>query len=150
MHPQTSAGFKQHDREPPWWRRSSNENIFRVTGSLFGEFTGHRWISLTQRPEMRSFGVFFDLRLKKRLKKQPRHWWFETPSRSPWRHCNPAVSRRYSMSSSEACDVSRKFHKHDHFDERAFAVCRPLPWDCLPKNLGHAMKLKNFQVKLQA
>ena len=26
---------------------SSNENVFRVTGPLFGEFTGHRWIPLT-------------------------------------------------------------------------------------------------------
>ena len=27
---------------------SSNENIFRVTGPLRGEFTGHRWIPLTK------------------------------------------------------------------------------------------------------
>ena len=27
---------------------SSNGNIFRVTGPLFGEFTGHRWIPLTK------------------------------------------------------------------------------------------------------
>ena len=27
---------------------SSNGNIFRVTGHLCGEFTGHRWISLTK------------------------------------------------------------------------------------------------------
>ena len=27
---------------------SSNENIFRVTGLLWGEFTGHRWIPLTK------------------------------------------------------------------------------------------------------
>ena len=25
----------------------TNENIFRITGHLSGEFTGHRWISLT-------------------------------------------------------------------------------------------------------
>ena len=45
---------------------SSNENILRVTGPLCGEFTGHRWIPL-QRPVTRIFGVFFDLRLNKRL-----------------------------------------------------------------------------------
>ena len=28
--------------------KSSNGNIFRVTGSLCGEFTGHRWIPLTK------------------------------------------------------------------------------------------------------
>ena len=32
--------------------------------------------------------VFFDLFLNKRLSKQSRGWWFETPSRPLWRHCN--------------------------------------------------------------
>ena len=41
-----------------------------------------------QRPVARSFDVFFDLRLNKRLSKQSWGWWFETPSRSLWRHCN--------------------------------------------------------------
>ena len=41
-----------------------------------------------QRPVMRSFHVFFDLLLNKRLSKQSWGWWFETPSRSSWRHCN--------------------------------------------------------------
>ena len=31
---------------------------------------------------------FLDLRLNKRLSKQSRHRWFETPLRSLWRHCN--------------------------------------------------------------
>ena len=44
--------------------------------------------SPTQRPVTRSFDVFFDLRLNKRLSKQPWGWWFETPPRSSWRHCN--------------------------------------------------------------
>ena len=38
---------------------SSNENIFRVTGPLCGEFTGPR-------PVARSFDIFFDLRPNKR------------------------------------------------------------------------------------
>ena len=42
----------------------------------------------TQRPVTRSFNVFFDLRPKKRLNKQSRGWWFETPSRPLWRHRN--------------------------------------------------------------
>ena len=41
-----------------------------------------------QRPVTRSFHVFFDLRLDERLNKQSRGWWFETPSRSLWRHRN--------------------------------------------------------------
>ena len=43
---------------------------------------------LSQRPVTRSFDVFFDLCLNKRLSKQSWGWWFETPSRSLWRHCN--------------------------------------------------------------
>ena len=46
---------------------SSNENVFRVTGTLCGEFTGE---FPSQRPVTRSFDVFFDLRLNKRLSKQ--------------------------------------------------------------------------------
>ena len=59
-----------------WRDKQRNPN----TGLLCGEFTGHRWISHT----MASFDVFFHLRLGK----QWRHRWFETPSRSLWRHCN--------------------------------------------------------------
>ena len=63
---------------------SSNGNIFRVTGRLCDEFAGHRWIPRTQRPMTQSF----DLRLNKRLSKQSRGWWFETPSCPLWRRCN--------------------------------------------------------------
>ena len=66
---------------------SSNGNIFRATGPLCGEFTGHRWIPHTK-PVMQSFTVFFDLRLNKRLSKQSWGWWFGTPYRSLWSHCN--------------------------------------------------------------
>ena len=41
-----------------------------------------------QRPVTRSFDVFFDLHLNKRLSKQPWGWWFETPPRPLQRHCN--------------------------------------------------------------
>ena len=40
------------------------------------------------RPVVRSFDVFFDLRLNKRLSKQSWGWRFEMPSRSLWRHRN--------------------------------------------------------------
>ena len=43
------------------------------------------------RPLTPSFEFFFDLRLNKRLSnKQSWGWWFETPSRSLWRHGNEA------------------------------------------------------------
>ena len=44
-----------------------------------------------QRPVTRSFDVFFDLCLNKRLSKQYRHRWFETPSCSLWRHGNAFI-----------------------------------------------------------
>ena len=46
-----------------------------------GEFSSQRLVT-------QSFDVFFDLRLNKRLSKQSRRRWFETQSRSLWRHCN--------------------------------------------------------------
>ena len=46
-----------------------------------------RWIPRTK-PVTRSFDVFFDLRLNKRLNKQSWGWWFETLSLPLWRHCN--------------------------------------------------------------
>ena len=60
---------------------SSNGNLFRVTESLRGEppVTGG---FPSQRPVTRSFDVFFGLRLYKRLSKQSRRRWCETPSRS--------------------------------------------------------------------
>ena len=76
---------------------SSNGNIFRVTGPLCGEFTGPGEFP-TQRPVMRSFDVFFDLRLNKRLSKQAWGWWFETLSWSLWRHCNAGASFVSAMS----------------------------------------------------
>ena len=66
---------------------SSNGNIFRVTGPLCGEFTGPGEFP-TQWPVTRSFDVFFDRRLNKRLSKQPRGWWLETLSCSLWRQSN--------------------------------------------------------------
>ena len=55
---------------------SSDVNIFYITGPLYGNWpvTGE---FLSQSPAMRSFDVFFDLCLNKRLSKQLRHWWFE-------------------------------------------------------------------------
>ena len=69
---------------------SSNGNIFRVTGPLCGEFTGPGEFP-TQRPVTRGIDVFFDLRLNKRLSKQPWGWWFETLSWSLWCQCNDCM-----------------------------------------------------------
>ena len=72
--------YRPRHVRPLFMMTSSNGNIFRVTGPLCGEFTGPGEFP-TQRPVTQSFDVFFDLRLNRRLSKQPRGWWFETPQR---------------------------------------------------------------------
>ena len=50
----------------------------------------HRWPvnSLHKKSVTWSFDVFFNLHWTLRFRKQWRRRWFETPSRSFWRHCN--------------------------------------------------------------
>ena len=69
-----------------WWRHQME--TFSVLLALCG---GNLPVTIwypSQRPVMRSYGIFFYLRLNKRLNKQSRRRWFETPSRSFWRHHN--------------------------------------------------------------
>ena len=69
---------------------SSNINIFRVTGPWWGESIGKRWIP-SKKLVAQSIDIIFGLRLNKRLSKQSRRMWFETPSDSLWRHCNTGI-----------------------------------------------------------
>ena len=74
-------------------------NIFCVTGLLCGEFAGHRWIRLTKAQWRGAMMFSLICTLDKRLSKQSWDWWFETPQRSLWRHCNVltmSVARRLS------------------------------------------------------
>ena len=57
-----------------------------------------------QRPMTRSFDVFFDLRLNKRLSKQCWGWWFETPSRALWRQSNVI----------KWCNITRYWIQHEN------------------------------------
>ena len=72
-----SALSSNHGR--PWWRLqmetfSALLAIWAGNSPVTGEFPARR-------PVTRSFAVWFDLRLNKRLSKQSGGWWFETPSR---------------------------------------------------------------------
>ena len=69
-----------------------------------------------QRPVMQNFCVFFELRQNKKLSKQSRRWWFETPTCSLWRHCKEirlwnheryAIPRPYgrAIGMSFSCEV---------------------------------------------
>ena len=66
---------------------SSNGNIFALLAICAGN-SPEAGEFPAQRPVARSFDVFFDLCLNKRLRKQSWGWWFETLSRPLWRHCN--------------------------------------------------------------
>ena len=71
------------DQERITWRRHQMETFSALLGNspVPDEFPA-------QRPVTRSFDVFFDLRLNKRLSKQSWGWWFETLSSQLWRHSN--------------------------------------------------------------
>ena len=64
---------------------SWNGNIFRVTGPLCGEFTGHRWIPLTKATDAEHW-CFLWSAPQQTLNNELRRWWFETQSRPLWRH----------------------------------------------------------------
>ena len=103
---------------------SSNGNIFRVTGPLCGEFTGPGEFP-TQRPVTRSFDVFFDIRLNKRLSKQPWGWWFETLSWSLWYHCNVLMHWRY-------CSLALS-HWYKYLSTRSTKCCHKI-WSAFDQN----------------
>ena len=66
---------------------SSLLGICAGNAAVTGEFPAQRLVT-------RSFDVFYDQRLNKRLSKQWWGWWFETQSRLLWRHCNDAGASR--------------------------------------------------------
>ena len=72
---------------PPSRWRHQMETYFHITGPLWGKPPVNDGFP-SQRPVTRTFGVFFELHLNKRLSKQSRSWWLETPSRSLWCYCN--------------------------------------------------------------
>ena len=86
---------------PRHWLLWGNSPVTAGNSPVTGKFPSHR-------PVTRSFDVFFDLRLNKRLSKQPRRRWCETPSQSLWCHCNvvsnsdPVIFRR---STRHSCPI---------------------------------------------
>ena len=67
---------------------SSNGKIFHVTGLLCGEFTAQRRIPRTKDSDAELWCVLWSA---------PVNWWFETPSRSLWRHCYGARNASYGL-----------------------------------------------------
>ena len=88
-----------------------------------------------QRPVTRSFDVFFDMRLNKRLSKQSWGWWFETLSR----HYDVTV-----MISEILLDGARPITDH-HYDDvtERHVVPNHRSFDCLFNSLCGATSKKH-------
>ena len=83
--------------EGTWWRHQ-----MEIFFALLALCAGNSLVTSefpAQRPVTRSFDVFFDLHLNKRLNKQPWGWWLKTPLCSLWRHRND-LSVSFTMVSS--------------------------------------------------
>ena len=92
-------------------------------------------------PVMRSFDVFFDLRLKKRLGNQSRRRWFETPSRSLWCHCNVTAVDLY---------VLRYMHHEKMPIDRPFCQGQPhddvIKWKHFPRYWPFVRRIRRSPV----
>ena len=101
---------------------SSNGNIFRVTGPLCGEFTGHRWILHTKRPVTLSFDVLFDPRLNKSLSKQSWGWWYIIDVRHHRAHYDVIVMHNEYPGHMVAVEHGHEYKKtHEHQFDRSNA-----------------------------
>ena len=75
------------DFKRSWWRHQTETfsallALCAGNSTVNGEFPSQdQWVT-------QSCGVFFYLRLNKRLNIQSWGWWFETPTRPLWSHCN--------------------------------------------------------------
>ena len=102
-----TVGLASADLQPPWWRGPVGSHDDFIKWKPFPRYWpfvcvcvcvcvcvgGGGGLPVTdefasQRPVTRSFDVFFDLCLNKRLSKQSWGWWLDTTSRSLWRRCN--------------------------------------------------------------
>ena len=92
-----------------WWRHqmgtfSALLALCAGNSQVTGEFPA-------QRPVTRSFDVFLDLGLNKRLSKQSWSWSFETPSRPLWRYCNVRMTVLWHFQPNDLMSVSYHIYK---------------------------------------
>ena len=132
------------------WRSTNHDDVtkwkhFLCCWPLWGESTGHRWIP-PQRPVARSCDVFFDLRLNKRLSKQSRRQWFETPSHSLWRHCNVLLYSQYKKTIVTHYDLIEVHESNERFwyilRRNTFLTI----WDCLSQPASNVSQVTHFSL----
>ena len=127
-----------------WWRHqmvtfSALLAICAGNSRVTGEFPA-------QRPVTRSFDVFFDLCLNKRLSKQWGGWWFEKPSCSLWRHCN--VSAKWQTFWSDLNVLTVAAQQCDTYvmqwDEHFSATSVNGQWDSDIAHSSESFRIANF------
>ena len=92
--------FENHEDVIKWKHFPRYWPFVRSNSPVTGEFPA-------QGPVTRSFDVFFDLRLTKRLSKLLWGWWFETPPWGPvWRDCY-VCAQSHPLNSDR--DISNKY-----------------------------------------
>ena len=133
-----------------WWRHQTE--TFSVLLAICAGISPVPGEFPAQRPETRSFGVFFDLRLNKRLHKQSWGWWFETPSRPLWRHCNEmapwySVPSMYHSHYPRGTNNRRSIARpHIGAVMWGFLFSRLLSWTVCWTNSGIACALRHHNV----
>ena len=105
--------------ENPWNETNPWRHQMETFSALLSLCAGNSPVTSefsTQRPVTRSFEVFFDLRLNKRLSKQSWGWWFETPLCSLWRHCNTSMVYSQINNFSERSSIRMTWIKKLSYD----------------------------------
>ena len=97
----------------PWWRHQMK--AFSASLALCEGIPPFTSGIPSHMPVTRSFDVFFDLRLNKRLNKQSRRRWAETPSRSSWCDCHAIThwgpDKMAAIFVNEIFEFRRKIHR---------------------------------------
>ena len=96
-----------HNAKPGFWVTSWWRHQMETLSALLTICAGNSPVPgdfPAQRPVTRSFDIFFDLRLNKRLSKQSWDWWFETLSRPLWRHRNVNKTHIKIWGHSKGCE----------------------------------------------
>ena len=112
-----------------WWRHQ-----MEAFSALLATCAGNSPVP-GEFPVTRSFDIFFDLRLNKRLSKQSWGWWLETPSCPLWRQCNVISFIWVIVSLGNAL-----------FPNRHWAITNPtlISWAENVTMISHAMASQNI------
>ena len=72
----------------------------------------------SQRPVARSFDIFFDMHLNKRVSELSKPWWFKTPSSSLWRHYDDAHFESFFLFQGDTGSQVRNCKREAYDDQK--------------------------------